>query len=398
MHICKSVLRTLFRTLFLSVFISLLLLLTACAVRYAPPEAEDIVEGKFSIPQQRIADAGEEAVKPVSKAGIPVVEVVEGDIVSFDSLPEKDADGDIITYTFTSPLDQQGNWNTEEGDEGEYVITISASDSKSTTRQDVLIVVSPLNLPPVIDVPSVIRVNEGELIELSPDVSDPEHQEVTITYTGWMRASSYMTSFEDAGTYTVTVTASDGKKSASKDVTIVVSDVNRKPELSFEPEIVVTEGDVVFVDVEAADPDGDDVTVSFEHPLDEDGTWQTAVGDAGSYSLAVEADDSKTTVSRDVLITVLKKNKPPVFDSLERNVLVTVYPGAMALVELVPLYSDPDGDVVTVRYSGWMTEPLKRVSYEDGGVFTVTITLSDGDWEVSENVTVTVNRAPQIIL
>ena len=43
-----------------------------------------------------------------------------------------DPDGDPIVYNFTQPLDEKGEWQTGDGDAGEYIVTVYASDGKST--------------------------------------------------------------------------------------------------------------------------------------------------------------------------------------------------------------------------------------------------------------------------
>ena len=65
---------------------------------------------------------------------------------------------------------------------------------------------------------------------LTPTITDPEGDELTISYAGWMNTNTFTTTYESQGTHVVTITASDGINTAKKDVTVIVNDVNRPPE------------------------------------------------------------------------------------------------------------------------------------------------------------------------
>jgi hypothetical protein len=91
------------------------------------------------------------------------------------------------------------------------------------------------NRPPVVTTASgdeTLTFQENERIDLRSAllIEDEEGDEVVVTYSGWMTTSTYQTTYDDAGTYTVTVTADDGNgQITTTDITIVVEDVNRPP-------------------------------------------------------------------------------------------------------------------------------------------------------------------------
>src|SRR3990167_1780809 len=68
-----------------------------------------------------LATATEVSASP--NASIPRKEVVEGELVNFPGLRASDPDGDPITYTFSKPLTEKGEWRTNLGDAGEYPVT-----------------------------------------------------------------------------------------------------------------------------------------------------------------------------------------------------------------------------------------------------------------------------------
>jgi hypothetical protein len=186
------------------------------------PAVEEIEEVEEVVVEE---DVEEDNVKE-----IPTVKVTEGDLVEFPNLQAVDPDGDKIVYTFSKPLNEEGEWLTEEGDAGEYSVVISASDSINKIQQEVRIIVVDLNKAPVLERISDVVINEGETLKLSPKTLDPEGETLTITYSGWMSSNMKEIGYEDAGEYIVRVTVSDGSKEVYQDVKVTVEDMNRAPE------------------------------------------------------------------------------------------------------------------------------------------------------------------------
>lgn len=154
--------------------------------------------------------------------------VMEGGVVEL-KLKAYDPDGDKIVYTFGKPLDQNGRWQTKVGDEGAYKVDVTASDGKSKTVKTITIRVSHKNRPPVIEPLQKIIVNEGDTINLAPRIKDAEGGNYKTAYSGWMTEPRKKTGYDDAGTYRVTITASDGELQSTSYVDIEVRDVNRAP-------------------------------------------------------------------------------------------------------------------------------------------------------------------------
>lgn len=383
---------------------------TTKAEETASKEAEkamSTVEDEIKETEKEITDAGETAKtadeadeilpEPAVDDSLPVKRVKEGELVNFPNLQATDPDGDPITYTFTSPLDTKGEWQTRVGDAGEHVITITASDGKNEVSQKVRIIVEALNKAPVITLggPKEIMINEGETVKLEVQAIDPDNDPVKITFSGWMDSAEKTASFDDAGTHKVTITASDGKSEAQEDVTIIINNVNRAPKLSALADITVKEGESIKIDAEAQDPDGDDVTITFSTPLGaNDGIWDTKIGDAGKYEVTVTATDGELTDQKTFKITVQSLNKPPVIE-LE-SATITVNEGE--IVTINAKITDPENDELTIRYSGWMTSSTYQTDYDDAGTHVVTITASDKLNTVTQDVTIIVadvNRPPQ---
>lgn len=348
-------------------------------------------------PEELIQELPEEPVviqEPIGTGEEPKKTVIEGDLVSFPNLKAEDPDGDPITYTFSKPLNDKGEWQTEEGDAGEYKVIITASDGKSQVSQQVIIAVETKNKPPVMEELDDVAVKEGETVNLDLDVEDPEGEPVTVSYSGWMTSATKKAGFDEAGTYEVIITATDGKNTVSQTVAVTVGDVNRAPLLGELKDVTVKEGGSVEVDAIAADPDGDKVTISFGQPLDENGKWQTEEGDAGEYMVTVTASDGTLKDSKKFKISVESLNKAPVFTGGLGD--ISVKEGQTVTIN--PEVEDPEGDSITVSYSGWMKTSQKSTTYADAGEYDVVVTATDGKNTISKTIKVTVgdvNRPPE---
>jgi len=338
----------------------------------------------------------DEPVTPVQNpadADLPRKVAVEGDLVNFPNLQAADPDGDPIEYTFTPPLDAAGQWQTKVGDAGEYRVTITASDGKNSVSQVVIVQVDPKNRPPTIALAGKeLTVREGESVTLAPAVSDPDGDEVTLTYDGWMTSPTRQTTYEDAGAHEVELSATDGTATVTERVRIVVQNVNRVPAINPIADAIVKEGDKITVSPSASDPDGSQVTFLYGAPIAADGAWQTTEDDVGKYRINVTATDGELTATTSFLLTVESLNRAPVIQIAD---LITVDEGKT--VSLSPAITDPEGDEMTISYAGWMNSNTYKTTYEDSGSHLVTITASDGINTAKKDVTVMVNdvnRAP----
>jgi len=227
-----------------------------------------------------------------------------------------DPDDDPLTYTFSKPLDSTGKWQTNYGDAGEYLITLAASDGKLTTEQKVKIVVERVNMPPMIAALSDINVKEGEMVEFTPQVTDPNHDPISVEVSAPLKDGVFQTDHTSSGEYKITVTAGDGELTSEEAFRLIVQDVNVPPELAGLKDLVVNEGDVVQIKPEVSDLDGDDVKVTISNPVGDEGIWQTTYVDHGEYVITVRVDDGKDVVTKKINLLVKDVNMPPEFVSI----------------------------------------------------------------------------------
>lgn len=157
----------------------------------------------------------------------------EGELVKL-KVNAEDADDKSLTYTYSQPFNQKGEWQTKRGDKGDYEVLITVSDGKNNAQSKVLVTVEEVpNNPPVVNVPELVEVNEGDTAAFAVDASDADNDKLIIAvfderFVQKDRTFSWKTGYEDAGEYKVNVEVSDGSNSVKKVVTVKVNE-NKAP-------------------------------------------------------------------------------------------------------------------------------------------------------------------------
>ncbi len=204
---------------------------------------------------------------------------------------------------------------------------------------------------------------------------------------------------DSAGTYNITAVVdaddvivewNETNNNQAKNITIE----NNAPVLGFIDNMTVNESDLVIITANATDADNDTLTYSINDTgFEQNGsvfTWQTGYTDAGVYVFEVTASDgfSAETDSQNITVTVNNINSAPVLDVIDN---ITVYEGDTVSID--PSASDAENDTLNYSYSGWMSSDSYATDYDDAGTHTVTVSVSDGEFEDSQNMTVTVLNA-----
>lgn len=324
------------------------------------------------------------------------ISVVEGDTVALN-LEATDPDGDNIEYTYSEPFDKKGIWKTEDGDAGKYMATVKASDGLLTTTETILVIVTPSNKAPVIECPSEFNVQEGELVDLPCTLYDPEGEKVTYKVQGFMDDLTYQTTYADNGVHKILIIANDGIKTSQKEIVITVVDKNRLPEVNLlTKSIKVTEGETAKINVEANDADGNDVSIEFAEPFNNNGIWETKKGDSGNYNIDIVVSDGQDMVTVTANVEVKKFNEKPTIVGPNE---LTVAEGD--LINLPIEVTDVNNDDITISVSGFMNGMSYQTTYEDAGEYEVTVTASDGKNVAKKTMIIVVensNRPPQFVL
>ncbi|HLD01025.1 MAG TPA: hypothetical protein VJC39_04730 [Candidatus Nanoarchaeia archaeon] len=397
--------------------------------------------------------------RPPKIPTIPI-QVEEGDMISLD-LPKKDEDGEIVTYTFKSPLDEQGAWLTGYADAGEYSLEVLAFDGQQESSGTIKITVQDIDQAPILSLPSTIFSWEGQPLVWKIETQDPDGDDLdlkidnapvgsfldqkTNTFT-WtpdydfiQRRDSFITNvlsfvrlenyLLDYTTLPLKIEVCGAKLCRSQQVNLVVNNVNQEPVMEEIKPLIITEGQEIRLTPRASDLDGDYLKYSFSKPLNSKGFWTTQKGDRGTYTASITASDGWNSYTLPVEITVLKNNSAPTINIEDDKLTVNENQQFLIKVEAsdpdqdpLELYlgSSPEGSSFTEGKFLWQPDfsqvPVKENKWWVNLVSKFTLfnkkfnpektttwlsfTASDGEVEVVHPVEVTiknVNRPPQII-
>ena len=268
-------------------------------------ELEDttkVVEEDIELP-----DLGEESTQSEE---LFVKTVKENELVKLNTVIT-DPDKDPVTFSFTAPINKSGEWKTNYGDAGEYIVTLTASDGKLSTEKKIKLVVERVNVPPIIGTPKDIRVNEGQQVSFEPKVTDPNNDAVSVTISEPLASGSFSTDHTSAGEYKIDITASDGELESTAMFKLIVNDINEKPIITNVADVAVKEGETVEIKPQVSDLDEDEFTVTISEPVGNDGIWETSFTDHGEYTITVSVYDGKDTVTKKLKVSVEDVNKAP---------------------------------------------------------------------------------------
>ena len=313
------------------------LLISACDVYNTlyikqPKDSEGVSDEEIIIEglDEKVTEeaGGEETDVGIAKEEVPengtVLIVKETELVNLVPNAE-DPDKDALMFTFTSPLDENGQWQTTYGDSGEYTITITASDGSLTASKEVLIIVNKKEEAPTLDSftpeETAITIDETKQVAFSVRASDLNNDVLRYSWkldgvsTGNDDSIEYKTTYEDSGSHTVKAVVSDGIFDTEKIWSVTVNNVNRKPQISEIGSIEAKETDAITINVEALDDDEDQLVYSIDDSrFVQDGstfTWKTNYDDAGDHSVTVSVSDGVDTTTQEVAVTVENVNRPP---------------------------------------------------------------------------------------
>ena len=284
---------------------------------------DDITSGAINeLPDETQAESPSAAAVEPSN----VIVVQETEMVSLQPEAE-DPDQDQLAFTFTSPLDEKGDWQTAYGDEGEYTITVTASDGQLTTSKDVLLIVKKKEEPPVIEgtkpIEAAVFIDEATGAEFSVNAKDLNDDPLSYEWKldgesiGEEKSYIYSPDYDAAGAHTLKVDVTDGTSAASYLWSVTTNNVNRKPVITEIPDIKAKEDEEVAIVVEAFDDDGDELAYNVDDArFTEEGegvfSWKTDYDSAGSYVVKVSVGDGQDTVTQEVNVEIENVNRAPV--------------------------------------------------------------------------------------
>jgi len=278
-----------------------------------------------------------------------------------------DPDADRLVYTFTSPLDKNGEWQTTYGDAGEYKAKITVSDGENEVSEDVTIIVHRKEESPVIEVfspeESPIVIDEGGKIEFSAEASDLNKDELIYTWTindkivSNEKGITFETGYKDQGQYIVKIIVSDGMFNASQEWGVNVNDVNLNELLDGINDIIITETETASLKL----PDFGRYGLGYEisEPLGNDNKWKTGYDDAGTYDVKISVKGNDFEAEKNAKVTVQNNDRPPNLEGLKD---ISVRENENIVLEFSA--EDPDGDKVA-----FLVENIPQGASLEGNAF-----------------------------
>ena len=305
-----------------------------------------------------------------SASSLKTFEIEETEKLSL-GLETEDPDADVLVYTFTEPLDENGEWQTTYGDAGEYNAIITVSDGESEVSEEVLIIVSRTEAEPVIDnfapEEDPVTIEEGDSVEFRIDASDLNND--ILTYE-WLlndeivsdnKEFLFDTGYQDSGEYTIKVVINDGIFDVSKEWIANVNDVDLNSILEQIEDVTVLEGEKATIKL----PDFGKYLLSYSisEPIGNDNEWKTNFEDAGEYIVKISVEGRDFQAEEEVKVIVKNKDRAPKFIGLKN---VWVNENEELKIELNAVDADAD-DIIILS-----AENIPKGAKLDGNVFTWT--------------------------
>jgi len=199
-----------------------------------------------------------------------LVQLTEDSTFRF-SISVQDLDSDILTYSWQleeKEISQQPSFSHYFDFEtsGTHKLTLIVSDQKSETQKTWILKIENINRPPEVDLSDVI-VNEGEKIILQLPEKDIDGDLISYTFQPPFQNNTWQTNHDDAGTYTILITASDGELTTKKEIRITIKDVDRAPFIDLDKKITLDENEKLRIDLKdlVFDPDNDEPTITIKN-------------------------------------------------------------------------------------------------------------------------------------
>jgi len=283
-----------------------------------------------------------------------------------------------------------------------FYIQFTAVSKDKKIAQNVVITVKDVNRAPELEDMETITINEGEILKIVPKAYDLDGDKISISYSGFTNTDTFKSGFDDAGTYYVKVSASDGLLEASKFVQINIKQSNRAPVFSKIEGIRAKEGDNIAILLNSYDPDGDDISYSIDNPQEESSLkgnaffWTPSFSTAGKketkgIDLVFAASDGKAETRQIAKVMVSDKNRAPRIIDASKSIAAKINEPVMLFVKAV----DEDKDELTYTWDFGLLEkykatPTHQRTFTAKGAKLIKVKVSDGIDEAEQVINVNV--------
>jgi hypothetical protein len=311
-----------------------------------------------------------------------------------------DEDNDKIQYFFSQPLDSKGEWQTDFGDAGEYIVTITATDGKDNSSEEVKIIVEEKNQPPYVSKKRLI-IEETQKVDLRDAITDPNNDALSfIVGHPFEESGTWQTTYNDQGLKVITFTVSDGEYEIRSQVEIEILNKIQPPTITStfnnEKNILANEDELIeFSAIAKADSNdplfynwylGDEL-ISSQHKS----KHRFGFDDSGEHILRLEVTSSNLTTTKQWTIDVQNKNRAPKINPVP----ILVKEGETVSLDLPK--RDQDNDKIEYTFF----KPLDKkgqwtTTFEDSGIYQTKIIASDDEFETTSYVQITIENVDRL--
>lgn len=279
------------------------------------------------------------------------------------------------------------------------------------------------NLPSGSDVIKITAIDaDGDYLTYSLSGTNSGHFQISSS-SGLIETTQEL-DYETLNSYSLTVSVSDGTLSITASLTITVTNINDAPYVTNLPaNITVVENDVTaaVIDVNATDPDDNNITFTLSGTGSDDFVINSATGRItlsvplnyelqALYSLTVRVSDGMGGVAAESLTVItVNQNDAPVILGAPYTASIEESLNAGSRVYEVAVFDEDTSDSLTFTLSGTNSHHFaislagiittsQILDYETVSTYTLVITVSDDTENVNTTLTVYVvdtNDSPQ---
>lgn len=225
------------------------------------------------------------------------------------------------------PVSNSLFWLPDFDDQGDYAVTLIASDGKNKVKQHFDLNVQNVNRQPELQVPETQQLSEGDELKLTLKANDLDDDELTFVLTQApesMRISDahihWPVGYDQAGLHQVRVKVVDSDKGEHEvQFSLEVNNVNRLPLITSEPVLSGRENQHYFYHLLAHDTDDDRLTYRLLSApegmsLDADNgylSWNPGYDHAGKHTVLLQVSDGIDTVNQPFDLAITDNNREP---------------------------------------------------------------------------------------
>ncbi|GIW73696.1 MAG: hypothetical protein KatS3mg103_0218 [Phycisphaerales bacterium] len=309
-------------------------------------------------------------------------------------------------------------------EDAELTFRVEASDGEHTVASLVTVVVQAGDDAALVSAGPDLEVDEGQTVTLHATASDPEGQPLTYA---WTQVSGPVVTLIDADgptprfvapegvantTLQFQVSVSDGTNTSTDTVAVTVNADDDAPRITAAPDLVVDEGEVAQLLVQAHDPEGQQLTYSWRqiggpqvqlHGADTPGPSFTAPEQISNTYLTFEVtvSDGQMSTIETVDVLVHADNDAPTAQAQASASVVGGQTGSLTATgqdaegrALAYQWTQVGGPSATIRDADSAEASFRAPSVSEPTVLTFQVAVTDGATTSYDTVSVTVEPDP----